>query len=569
MYNVFHFYIIVFQIFLFFLHKRQRFMTIFDKKSYLDTTIMYKGHMHNVEKFADQYKKATAKIVLKRSNEEAMTLRSTANYKQDCISVDNPFDDIIELNTKTKTVRVGAMITMGKLMNYLYPLGYALPVVPEFKSLTVGGLIVGAGLESSSVHYGLFPLQCIEYTVVLGNGDIRRVTEETEPELFSAIPLSYGTLGTIVDVVMNVIQVKPNVKLESICLEDYSKVQEEIENQLKDTGGYDFIEGIIYSKTKTVIIKGVFTDTLVYPVINPVTWYDPYFYQEIEKNVDEGKMVCTMNLLDYYFRHDRGSFWLLKHILGDNKLCRAINPFVNHASDKNIVLQPIMKGILNVRNIEIQDTVVPLSKMQSILEFADDNYGIYPIWLCPCRNVDATQKQKKIMYNLLNSISLHHVGSSRVLYDIIQLIGEPNSLRLVEDIKRYKDFFYKEKWEMLLEDLTKDIPLEDKKDKILDAVHLKSSFLGLLHTSSIEDFYIDIGIYGCSPIQRNKDKLLTELENITYSKEGFMGQYAVTTLNREQFETTVLKKEWYTYLRKKYHAEDRFPDVYDKLGAKK
>ena len=48
-----------------------------------------------------------------------------------------------------------------------------------------------------------------------------------------------------------------------------------------------------------------------------------------------------------------------------------------------------------------------------------------------------------------------------------------------------------------------------------------------------------------------------------------MGQYAVTTLNREQFETTVLKKEWYTYLRKKYHAEDRFPDVYDKLGAKK
>ena len=68
MVTVFHFYICVFQIYLFFLHKRQRFMTIFDKKSYLDTNLMYNGHIHNVEKFAEQYKNAKAKIVLKRSS---------------------------------------------------------------------------------------------------------------------------------------------------------------------------------------------------------------------------------------------------------------------------------------------------------------------------------------------------------------------------------------------------------------------------------------------------------------------------------------------------------------------
>jgi len=490
MVTVFHFYICVFQIFLFFLHKRQRFMTIFDKKSYLDTSILHKGHLHNVEKFAEQYKNAKAKIVLKRSNEEAMTIRTTATYKQHCISVHNPFDDIIELNTKTKTVRVGAMITMGKLMNYLYPLGYALPVVPEFKSLTVGGLIVGAGLESSSVHYGLFYQQCVEYTVVLGNGEIRKVTEDLDPELFHALPFSYGTLGTLVDVVMSIVQVKPNVKLECICLEDYSKLQEETEKLLNDTRGYDFIEGIIYSNTKTVIIKGVFTDTLMYPIIHPVTWYDGYYYQEIAKNVDAGKNICTMNLLDYYFRHDRGSFWLLKHIIGDNKLCRLINPFVNHASDKNIVTHPIMKGILNVNNIEIQDIVVPLSKMQSVLDFVNDKYSIYPIWLCVCRNKFSSKKEQK------------------------------------------------------------------------------ESYLGIMNMPSVEDFYIDIGIYGCSSKVRDKNKSLTELEQFTYSNEGFMGQYAVTTLTRTQFDSTIIKKEFYTYLRKKYYAEDRFPDIYDKLGTK-
>ena len=197
-----------------------------------------------------------------------------------------------------------------------------------------------------------------------------------------------------------------------------------------------------------------------------------------------------MNLLDYYFRHDRGSFWLLKHIIGDNKLCRLINPFVNHASDKNIVTQPIMKGILNVKNIVIQDIVVPLSKMQSVLDFVNDKYSIYPIWLCVCRNKFANKKEQK------------------------------------------------------------------------------ESYLGIMNMPSVEDFYIDIGIYGCSSKVRDKNKSLTELEKFTYSNEGFMCQYAVTTLTRTQFDSTIIKKEFYTYLRKKYYAEDHFPDIYDKLGTK-
>ena len=481
--TVFHFYICVFQIFLFFLNKRQRFMPIYDKKSYLNSNILLKGHQHELERFASIYKNNNKPIVLNRSNEVSMTLRNTTKYKQKSLRIPAIFDDIITLDTVDKTVHVGAMITMGKLMNYLYPLGYALPVVPEFKCLTVGGLIAGRGLESSSVHYGLFPLQCIEYTVVLGNGEIRSVTEEKEPELFSAIPFSYGTLGTIVDVRMNIIPIKQNIQLECICITDYNSIQSQLESILKDKSSYEFIEGIIYSKTKTIIIKGRCIDNLVYPVIDPVTWYDPYFYQSIENYVEQGKYVCTMNLLDYYFRHDRGSFWLLKHIIGDNTLCRAINPFVNNASDKHLIAQPIMKKILNNRHIEIQDSLVPLSNVKTILEFVDKHYSIYPMWLCPCRN--------------------------------------------------------------------------ERRNN--------STHLGLLHSISNEEYYVDVGIYGCVPKNSNSKELLSLLEELTISKQGIMGQYAVTTLTREYFENKVLRKEWYLYLRNKYHATDSFPDIYDKL----
>ncbi len=544
MVTLFHFYVCVFQIFLFFLHKRQRFMPIFDKKSYLNTSILYKGHIHKIEQFAVKYKKNKLPIVLKRSNDDAMTLRNTIQYKQRCTEIYNPFDDIIQLNTKKRTVHVGAMITMGKLMNYLYPLGYALSVVPEFKSLTVGGLISGSGLESSSVHYGLFPLQCIEYTVVLGNGEIKKVTEKTEPELFSAIPLSYGTLCMILDVVMTIIPVKPNIKLECVCIKDYSIVQNELDKILKQSEEYDFIEGIIYSKTKTVIIKGVFTDTLLYPVIHPVTWYDPYFYQEIEKNVDECKYECTMNLLDYYFRHDRGSFWIFKHIIGDNKLCRTLNPFINHASDKNIIMQPLLKGILNYKNIEIQDTIVPLSKVQSILDFVDINYSIYPIWLCPCRNIDTSLNQKQMLYNLLKNGDIKE---------------------LIQYIKSNKEFFNEDKIDVLLLKLSATIHMDESIEMIIDELQIKTSLLGILQLPSLEDFYVDIGIYGCSSKSHNKDKLLALLENITNKNEGFMGQYIVTPNTRDNFDKNILKKHWYMYMRKKYHAVGSYPNIYDKL----
>ena len=47
-----------------------------------------------------------------------------------------------------------------------------------------------------------------------------------------------------------------------------------------------------------------------------------------------------------------------------------------------------------------------------------------------------------------------------------------------------------------------------------------------------------------------------------------MGQYAIKTLSREDFEKTVLKKKWYHYLRKKYFSDKKYPDIYDKLGPK-
>ena len=61
---------------------------------------------------------------------------------------------------------------MGQLSRTLEPLGLALAVVPELDQLTVGGLVMGTGVESSSHIYGLFQHFCLQYELVLADGSV-------------------------------------------------------------------------------------------------------------------------------------------------------------------------------------------------------------------------------------------------------------------------------------------------------------------------------------------------------------------------------------------------------------
>ena len=70
--------------------------------------------------------------------------------------------DILSLDEEKKTVRVEPMVNMGQLSHFLIPKGYTIPVLPEMDDLTVGGLYMGVGVETSSHKYGLFNDSVVE-----------------------------------------------------------------------------------------------------------------------------------------------------------------------------------------------------------------------------------------------------------------------------------------------------------------------------------------------------------------------------------------------------------------------
>lgn len=159
-----------------------------------------------------------------------------------------------------KTARVEPLVTMGQLSATLNPLGWTIPVLPEIDDLTVGGLVMGTGIESSSHRYGLFQHTCVSYEMVLCDGSVVTCSKEENPDLYFAIPWSYGTLGILTAVEIKIIPAKRFVKLEYRpfkTLEGFADAFAEVSGRAED----DFVEGIVFDRNEGVIMTGNMTDT--------------------------------------------------------------------------------------------------------------------------------------------------------------------------------------------------------------------------------------------------------------------------------------------------------------------
>jgi FAD/FMN-containing dehydrogenase len=70
-------------------------------------------------------------------------------------------------------------------------------VVPQLKTITLGGAVAGVGIESTSHARGLVHETVRELEVLTGDGAIVTCTPDNEhADLFFGFPNSYGTSAT-------------------------------------------------------------------------------------------------------------------------------------------------------------------------------------------------------------------------------------------------------------------------------------------------------------------------------------------------------------------------------------
>lgn len=126
-------------------------------------------------------------------------------YKSNMHQIECNLIDILDIDREKRILRVEPLATMGQLSETLAKVGWTIAIVPELDDLTVGGLVMGTGVESSSHIYGLFQHICLSYELVLADGSVVKCSREENSDLFYAVPWSYGTLGFLTAVEIKIL----------------------------------------------------------------------------------------------------------------------------------------------------------------------------------------------------------------------------------------------------------------------------------------------------------------------------------------------------------------------------
>ena len=266
------------------------------------------------------------------------------------------------------------------------PQGVMPAVVPQLKTITLGGALAGVGIESSSHRHGLVHDSMLELDVLLGDGRVARCTPTNEhADLFHGFPNSYGTLGYALRVKAKTIPVKPYVRLTHIPFTDFAELERQLE-----AGAADFVDGTAFSPGKKFITLGTFTDTA--PYTSDYTYERIYYRSIAEKRED------YLTVHDYLWRWDTDWFWCSKNVLAQNPLVRRIYGKRRLGSrtytkimrwNSRVGVTKKLERVLGLHSESvIQDVDIPIARAGEFLEFYAREIGLWPVWLCPIGSAD-------------------------------------------------------------------------------------------------------------------------------------------------------------------------------------
>ena len=282
-------------------------------------------------------------------------------------------------------VEAEGMIPYEDLVRECLAHGVMPTVVPQLKTITLGGAVAGVGIESSSHRYGLVHDGMLELDVLLGDGRVVGCTRDNaHADLFFGFPNSYGTLGYALRVKAKTIPVRKYVRLEHLPFTDGRAYFAALEKIL-GADEADFVDGTIFSPASMFITLGRFTDHAPYT--------SDYKYQHIYYRSIAEKRDDYLTISDYLWRWDTDWFWCSKNVLAQNPLVRRLYGRERLGSKTYTKIMRWNSRVGVTKKIErvlglhsesvIQDVDIPLERAAEFLEFYAREIALWPQWVCP------------------------------------------------------------------------------------------------------------------------------------------------------------------------------------------
>src|SRR5262249_41989134 len=150
---------------------------------------------------------------------------------------------VIDIDPARRLCTAEAGVTFCDLVAETLKHGLVPMVVPELKTITIGGAVSGCSIESMSYRYGGFHDTCVEYEVVTAQGEVLTCTPTNEHALvFQMIHGSFGTLGILTKLTFRLVPAKPYVRVVYEKHPDIASYQASIWHHYQ-THDLDFMDG--------------------------------------------------------------------------------------------------------------------------------------------------------------------------------------------------------------------------------------------------------------------------------------------------------------------------------------
>jgi FAD/FMN-containing dehydrogenase len=338
------------------------------------------------DRLAAEFSAARGQIGL--AKDTSNLFRDRASTQKHRVDV-RDFNHVLEVNTTQGWVDAEGMTPYDTLVAATLRHGVTPTVVPQLKSITIGGAVAGVGIESSSFKYGLVHETMQELDVLLSNGEVVLCTPENEhQDLFFGFPNSYGTLGYALRVRSKVVRTKPFVHLEYRRYADPKTFFRHIASACDSP--IDFLDGVVFGADRLVLCAGRFCDAAPY---HSNYSFEQIYYRSLLEREDD-----YLSTVDYLWRWDTDWFWCSKNLGAQNPLVRQLlgrdrlnSRFYGKVMRWNSKwrLTHLVDRVSGLhRESVIQDVDIPVERCAEFLVFLLNTIGILPIWICPIRVYD-------------------------------------------------------------------------------------------------------------------------------------------------------------------------------------
>jgi FAD/FMN-containing dehydrogenase len=301
---------------------------------------------------------------------------------------------VISIDEEAQTADVQGMCTYEDLVDATLPRGLIPYVVPQLRTITLGGAVSGLGIESTSFRSGLPHESVLEMDIFTGAGDVvttRPGPDDEHSDLFDTFPNSYGSLGYATRLRIKLEKVPSYVSLRHVRFDDTGVLSKTISQimETKEYGGVrvDGVDGTAFRPGEYYLTLAKWTD-------RAESAPSDYVGRQIYYRSIQQRETDLLTMYDYLWRWDTDWFWCSRAFGTQHPLVRRLWPRRYKRSDVYYRMVQLdqrfhvgawldrRKGNLQAERV-VQDVEIPVERLGEFLDWFDAEVGMRPVWLCP------------------------------------------------------------------------------------------------------------------------------------------------------------------------------------------